>query len=472
MIDNEHSVSSLSLNNSQPKDLIMEIIDWVQRAHTKPMREAAEVVAITLVGGIAARAFNIDGAPLNQFTVLIGQTSTGKGAVPKMAGKLISKVAESVPAITSIKGMGYVASGQAIIKELADKDSYPHRICFFDEVVHDFIQMKNPRNVTAKTKEQVMLQLWSMAGKGNFFDPMGYSDRDKNTGVLESPAFTFAGTGTPDAWNEFMDEASGASGFLARLLVIESTAPIPPDNPEAKQHFDNPPSGLIEGLADLTATALSHAHNKVVHDIEFGEGAKEEHKNFSEHVRSILNSHKEGSSRYLWGRAAEKALRLSGARAVGINRCKPIVTIEIAQWATRFIDYHTKMQASKFETGMVGEVAGNEVKQLNAVISTIGNYFCRPFDDEIDPKYGGIFDMHRDLVITETYLSRRLLQTAAFKGPQGGTRALKLALLNLVEAADIAEIGPKQMQEKYGCKPKAYIPTNPYRFKISKNSAA
>ena len=366
--------NSVFASRPQQVDLMKGIEEYTQHAHTKPMPEAGQVAAITIVGGIAARAFNIDGSGLSQFSVLVAPTGTGKGAVQKIVGKLLSEVAPS------LKGMGFMASGQALIKELADPKCHPHRISCFDELGHDFIQMKNPRNENAKTKEKVLLQLWQLSGKGNVFDPMGYSDREKNTGTLESPAFTFSGTTTPNLWNSFVDENSSASGFIGRLNVVESTAPIPPDNPMAKWHFDNPPRWLIDGLADLTATALTLAQNRQVHDIAFGDGAEAEHRAFSEYVRVTMNAHDEGPARHLWSRAAEKALRHAGAKAVGINWHCPVVTREIAQDATRYIDRNTRLQTEKIINGETGEQIGNQNKQHAEVIRVIKEYIEAPYE--------------------------------------------------------------------------------------------
>ena len=426
---------------TQPQiDLMQGVIDWTMLAYTKPMYEAAITTAITLIGGIAARGFNVDGVGLNNYTILIAPTGTGKGAIAKCVNKLLTEAAKSAQPLLDLKGMGSVQSGQAILKELAS-GPHPHRILTLDEIGHLLAQTANPRNAVAKGIEQALLQIWPLAGEGNVFDPMGYADRDKNTKQMASPALTLAGTTVPKKWNEFMSEDASDSGLLARLLALECFDDIPPDNDDAKLHFGAPPTWLVKGIADMAAVALTHSHNRNVHHIRFEPDALALHKSFSEAVRQIMLAHGDGPARHLWNRAAEKALKLAGIWAVGRGWLDPLITKDISQNATDFVYRHTKVQADKFANGETGPVAGNESRQISEVKRVIREYLDAPYDRYAD--YGNhTWEMHRDGVVSEAYIQRRLVTLAAFKEDRrvGATKAIKNVLAELLSQDELREM--------------------------------
>ncbi|MGE3746116.1 MAG: hypothetical protein AB7G25_10495, partial [Sphingomonadaceae bacterium] len=81
------------------------------------------------------------------------------------------------------------------------------------------------------------------------------------------------------------------------------------------------------------------------------------------------------------------------------------------------------------------------------LIRAIGFYTSASWHD-LPNKNAVTFEMHRDKVITETWLSRYLLRRAAFRD-KDATRALKKAIDNLLNGDEIIEIGKRQMQQQY-----------------------
>jgi hypothetical protein len=71
--------------------------------------------------------------------------------------------------------------------------------------------------------------------------------------------------------------------------------------------------------------------------------------------------------------------------------------------------------------------------------------------------------MHRDGVIIEAHIQRRLITLKAFK-PRP-TIAIKQAIKSLLEADDLREISKPQMLQRYGTGPRAFCISNPTRFK-------
>lgn len=425
------------------------------------MYEAGLVCALAIVGGIASRSYNVEGTGLNNYIALISSTGTGKGIIPKCFSRVITEVTKHVPGAASFKGMGFIASGQAIIRSLSDKP-HPVSICMLDEIGHDLEEMANPRNLNGRSKEKVLLQLWGLSGKGNVFEPMAYADTDKNTKPLESPALTFVGTTTPQKFNEYLGESSAANGMLARLLIVENTGEIPPDNEFHEINFNSVPPHIVAAINDLAGYALKLSNERQIIDVAFAPEARAYIKEYREVLRRRLNAASEGPQRQLWNRASEKAIKLAATLAVGCNYLVPCITFDQMKWAIDFIELETHRQIAKFNTGDVGEASGNETRQVNELIKAIGLYMSTNWNDL--PPIGGVTEeMHRDGVFSQTWLSRHLLNRAAFKG-RDATRALKVAIDNLLNGDEIVEISKLQMQPKYGRAPRSFCVKIPDRF--------
>ena len=160
-----------------------------------------------------------------------------------------------------------------------------------------------------------------------------------------------------------------------------------------------------------------------------------------------------------------KALKLAALIAVGCNHEAPIVTLEMARWARNQIERDIRRLLDRFESGEFGEVAGNEIKQQNAVLRCIFEYVDprQPFDRFA--KYQVSEAMRQDGVFTQSYLSRRLLKLPAFSEDRiGATNALKRVLANLLEADDIRELPKQQTAAQYNTTARAFAVSNPARL--------
>jgi hypothetical protein len=275
-------------------DLVHELASWAMQAAPAPMYKAALVFARATVGGIAARSYNVEGTGTNHYFTLVAPSGTGKGIIAKCFSKVVTEVAKTVPCVNDFKGMGHIASGQAIIKWLADKP-FPIAICMLDEIGHDLEEMGNPRNIVGKIKEKVLLQMWPLSGAGNVFDPMAHSDKEKNTQPLHSPALTIAGTTTPDQFDQTLSESLAANGMLARLLIVESTDEIPPYNEGHQAAYEALPQRLVSAVADLVARASTLAQQRQVQPVEMTAEAKAHFRLYREAQRQRANAIAEGS---------------------------------------------------------------------------------------------------------------------------------------------------------------------------------
>lgn len=444
-------------------DLVLELQRWSFNAAPAQMYYASLIFALVFVGGIAGRSYNIKGSGLAQYWLLIARSGTGKGIIQKCLAKLFAILSETVPAIIDFKGPGHIASGQGLLKWLASKP-YPIAISILDEFGETLKEMSNRRNVVAQFIRQVLLQLWALGGANDVCDPMAYSDVSKNTNPIKSPSLTIAALTTPTKASEAFTDDIAYDGVLGRFNVLEHTDKIPDLNEAHQLHYEALPYAVQWAAGNLVAESLRLARSGQVRDVEVAPEAELHFSEYAKAVRQRRNSMPDMASELL-GRNVEKAWKLAATLAVGRSPYFPCIQIHQARWATDFIDENTDKLIAKFVSGEVGEVAGNEAKQLNEAIRVISEYVHSDFDTYA--KYGGGFDMHAQGVITEAHILRRLHGVAAFKNDKkaGPTNAVKRAIKSLLDADELREMPPSQMLEKYGKKPRAYVVADPHRFR-------
>lgn len=447
--------------NPFPPGLLGAVAQYIYDQSPRPAEAVALAGAVGFLSGMCGRAYNVSGTGLNQYIMLLAQTGIGKDAIASGVGKLFSAIQTSVPAAGDFKGPGELVSSAGVIKWL---DKKPCVVSILGEFGKKMKEMAAPNaNAHLHSISRILLQLYSKSGKGQVLDPMAYSDVQKNTSAIASPSLTIIGESVPEVLYESLDETLIADGLLPRFLMFEYKE----KRVYLKEgtEFIQPPFMLVQQLADLAAACLTLAHNNNVHNVAVQPDAAETFRQFDCWTTDQINDTPNETHRHLWNRAHLKSLKLAAVWAVGVNYLNPEIDMAATMWATNLVVEQTKKLIAKFDTGQIGQVGGNEAKQLGAVIRCIATYMGSDWSKY--SKYGGSYEMHRDGVITEAHISRRLIAVACFKADRlGSTSAIKRALKTLLEGDEIREIPKAQMQAKYGAGPRAYVVANPARFII------
>lgn len=413
--------------------------------------------ALAFLGGITGRSWNINGAGLNQYIVVIGDTGTGKDAIASGTARLLSALERQVEGAADFRGPGELVSSAGLIKWLDRKPCILSVLGEIGYLIQSFGNPKAPPHI--KSLERASLQLYSKSGFGNTFDPSAYSDKDKNTGVIQRPSWTFIGDATGSSVYPHLSVDQIASGFLPRCAVFESSAPRP--NIKAGLATEPNPQ-TIAALATVAAQALNLASRNEVQHVAVDGPASALLSDFERHATASINAGNE-VVRQLWNRAHLKALKFAALPAVSRNMWAPVVGFSDAEWACALVAHQTGHLIGKFERNEVGAVEGDEAKQRAAVLRIIAEYCSNPYVKF--EKYRVAEPMHRMGVVTHSYLSRRLGTLPAFTGDRGGaTAALKRALQRLLEDDELRELPGKQMTELFGCKPRAFMMANSQSF--------
>jgi hypothetical protein len=456
-----------------PPGLLGELARFIFDAAPRPVPEIAIAGAIGFLAGIAGRAFNVYGTGLNQYVLLIADTGTGKEAIKAGIDRLVGALTDPAsgsaysPFAATFVGPADMASGQGLLKAVAGRTP-PSFVSIMGEFGLRFKQMAHERANAADTSLlRTMLDFYNKSGQGQIVGETVYSDREKNTGAILAPAVSFIGESTPDTFYGNLDDKMIANGLLPRFTIIEYQGKRPRWN-RTSEHV-RPPSAMLERTAKLIATSYeANIGNKAIR-VEMMPDAEACLDELDAYADDQINGSRQSVTRELWNRAHIKAAKLAALIAVGCNEAdayrRPIVTLDMAKWARCQIERDIRRLLDRFESGEVGEAAGDEVKQQNAVLRCVFEYLDQrqPFDRFA--KYGVIAEMRADGVFTQSYLSRRVLKLPAFSEDRmGATNALKRVLANLIDADDIRELPRRQVADRYYTTARAFAVSNPARF--------
>jgi len=443
-----------------PPGLLGKLAMFIYEAAPRQVPEVALVGAIGLMAGIVGRSYNISGTGLNQYVLLLAKTGIGKEAISSGVDKLIAAVVRTVPAVIEFIGPGEIMSQQALIKYMS------RTAASFVSITGEFglmLQQMSDRNAPSNLigLRRMFLDLYNKSGEGKMLRPMIYSDKEKNTNVVQSPSFTLLGESTPERFYKALSEDMIAEGLLPRFLTIEYDGPRPPLNEAhttAQASFD-----VVEQLATLSAHSLMlNSQHKVIH-VQTAPESLKLFKGFDKFCDANINSSQDEITRQLWNRAHIKALKLASLVAIGCDPYSPVIASQSADWAISIVVADVRNLLARFDAGEIGQHTTSEMKQLKIASKIIKDWIVRPWSEL--QSYGGNAQLHNDKIIPYTYLNKKLNGHTEFKNDrQGGTTAIKRTLKTLVERGDLQEMNRSVLQTNYKTTGICYVIAVPLAF--------
>ena len=444
-----------------PPGLLGEICSFIEAAAPRPVYEIALAGAIGLMSGICGRAYNISRTGLNQYTLLIAPTGTGKEAIASGIDRLMHEVSKLSPNCKSFIGPGDISSSQALSKHFhrhsrsfvampGEVGLWLQRICG---------QFAGPADVSVRRS---ILQLYSVSGQGQTFKAQINSKREDSTDESMSPAFSLLGESTPEEFYKVLDDSMIASGLLPRFTIIEYLGKRQPRNPNAAFAF--PSDSLLKGLATVCTNAFSLNEINQVIDVGYTPEGEAMLDAWDIHCDNEINVG--GASgeirKNLWNRGHLRALKLAALVAVGINPYTPRICEETAKWAIRLINDDILLMLSKFEAGEVGSDS-SETRQMSDMVAIFKEYLLKPYS-ELE-RYVVHPGMHAERVVPYSFLQRRLASYSSFKSDrQGVSGALKRTIQTLMDRGDIAEVPRGELKNKFDTVMRSFMVTIPRTF--------
>lgn len=437
-----------------PPGLVGDLAKFIYEASPRPIKDIALMGSIGLVAGIVGRAYNISGTGLNQYLLLVAKTGRGKEAMSAGIDKLISSVKMNIPAIEMFIGPGDMASGQALIKYLSNTSPcFVSIIGEFDKLLKALTHEK--ANSSMIMLRKMILDLYGKSGFNSTLRAMIYADEKKTTAPIQAPNVSILGECTPEKFYDLLSESMIAEGLLPRFCVIEYLGDRPPNNPV---HTTAQPSeDLKRQLITVAGAAMQLMRGPDgsfrVQNIKVDSAAAELIAQFDKFCDDEINRANRDAIAQLWNRAVLKVYKLSGVVAVGVNPYNPLVTRDIAAWAMRFVERDVRNLLSRFDAG---EIGSDEAKQITELRRLFSEYIHG--DYSVVERYGVPRNLHASHIMPISYLSRRLLPTAAFRNDRlGPNTALKRALGILLDQAEIVEFNKEQLQKEFGTSARSFM---------------
>lgn len=431
-----------------PPGLVGEIAAYIYASSVRPVREVSLCAALGLVAGIAARAFNISGAGLNQYILLVAKTGTGKEDGPKGIERLMTALRLKIPAADDFIGPSTFASGQALIRVLDGKPCFVSLLGEFGLTLQMLNDPRAPSNIVMLKK--VLLDLYAKSGWNNVLRSTAYSDAEKNTKTVHAPNMSFVGDATPETFFDSLGTADIADGLVPRLHVVEYTGQRPSRN---KNNSAPPDAALIKRVEDLAAQALTMRANNAVAHVQVAPDALFLLDRFDEECDGHMRREHHVTSIQLWNRAHLKALKLAALIAVGVDAHAPTVTVEMAEWGIAFTRDSTVSVLARFDAGDVGR---GEAKQMVELRRAVDQYFL--LGAESLRAYKVKADVQKQGLIPFSYLSQRAGRLSCFQNDRrGAARALSECIELAVASEVLAQVPKTQALTALGKRENVYF---------------
>lgn len=432
-----------------PPGVLGEIAQYITESNIRPVPEIGLVAALAFVAGVIGRQYNISGTGLNQYLILMAPTGTGKEGAAGGIDRLFSALHADIPAVDTFLGPGAFASGQALIKRMAEKP------CFVSVLGEFGLTMKrlsskyiSPADITLK---QALLDLYQKSGWQSTLKSSVYSDKEKNSAIVQAPALTILGESTQESLLEELSPQLIADGLLPRFITIEYTGDRPPRN---RNPFSAPSPALLQKVHNIVLTVLAMQANTACCQVAVAPDAAARLDAFDLECDKRISEMSE-VYKHLWNRAHLKALKLAGLAAVADNPRGPCVSMEHATWAIDLVQKDIKTISKRFEDNSVGD---GEVRLESLLRKTIEQYAGTPIDKRVNSYAIPRAVAEDPTVIPYHYLRRRFRLLTAFTQHRNGAKAaIKLCLDDCLEAGIIQELPLDQTLAKFGTRAKLYV---------------
>ncbi len=428
-----------------PPGLVGEVAAYITESAARPVKLFGLMGALGLISGLVGRQYNISGVGLNHYLILLAKTGSGKEGIVSGIDRLMGEVRKSVPMVDQFQGPSAFASGPALVKHMSDSPAF---LSVLGEFGLTLQQLCDPKAMGAHVSlRHALLDLYQKSGKHSALKASVYSDKEKNTDLVQSPALSLLGESTPETFLEGLSEYHIADGLIPRFTIQEYTGQRPYLN--ARNGF-KPSDSLISKLVDLSSLVLTMQSNNSHVDVVMEDGAKALSDAFEKETTDLINGATNQVYSQLWNRAHLKVLKLAALIAVGCNYNHPVITERTLTWAMDFVKKDIGTLLNRFENGDVGS---GESKQTTDLFRKIDNYFRKP------QARSNRYKKYRDNgAIPVCWFRDNIKTLASFRNdPRGGSRALREQIQEAVESAYLAEMPPTQCFQKFQTKAKVFI---------------
>lgn len=303
----------------------------------------------------------------NLWFLIVGKTGSGKEH-PKSCIERVLIAADKAHMLAD----GYTSRAGVFSK----LDVAPAHIAIIDEIGRHLEVAKD--NSSSHLRDAVTCLMESFNRSGDAMRPPQYALRNVSAEIRDSmsapvmnPCITLLGMTTPSTLYSTVDQDAVQDGFLGRFILVESDIDGADELTEEKA--SSPPDDLIdwvkaaishdtsEGNLATFASPLMAPSTRTVHITEDAWRILKEHKRFEGQMRRSLDD--QGVAE-LVNRSTQKAIRVALVLSVSVNPHAPVITPDLAQWASDYVRMTEGRMIESVTRHMVSGRLGKLAKQV------------------------------------------------------------------------------------------------------------
>lgn len=353
-----------------PPDGVLEVPGLVgEVAKWAGARSFAQQPLFNLAAGLATVAlasqnkYIVDAwdTPLQPYFLMLAPTASGK----ESALESIATAAKRID-MQSMIFQGF-QSYHAMLDTIATP---PNIGCWlWDEAAR---KIKTAMRSQGSQDYQIITHLLSLYGKGNS-SVAGIPGRKAAIAAIDRPFLLITAAAQPSQLIEAITDSDISLGLINRFILFDAGNHLPDTNHDRKLIF---PSHLEDSLKvfrdvkpkvngsefPVTRVRLDTTETYAIF------------RDFHEHCRELAVK---GGGWEMWGRANQNALICAGLVAIGVSPKRPAITIEIARWAIRLLEWTSDRWVQRIEECSSRSAHEEHSKYLERAIRTAKDFAHR-----------------------------------------------------------------------------------------------
>jgi len=350
-------------NLMPPSGLIKEIAEYILRTSIRPIPVLAIAAATAFVGVLAGRKFESStGLGTNLYFVGLAESGSGK----EHARKVIKNIAYKAGCGRLIGGES-IASGPGLRAALEEENS---RMFLLDEFGL-MLQSLHSKNAGSYQKEIISTFMKLYSAYGSVSHGSEYADKQSRKRVdIESPCCVLYATSTHGEFYAALNGGDGASGNIARMLIINAGEERPARGPVVTDRTI--PSAIIEKVAALAEYKPTGSGNLAAFYpvTVFTKPMVEQA--FIDLDESMSAKMTTPASRSVYARVQENAIKLALTYAVALNHEAPIIDESAFVWGRDLAMWCANTLMEQFNSFVADTDHGKTIKRVLNVIKAAG----------------------------------------------------------------------------------------------------
>lgn len=457
-----------------PPGLVGEVAEYLERQAPCPVKVYCLAGALGFMAGLAGRAYSSGDASLNVYSIVIGESGSGKELMVRGISRMYRYIIDGFKdkgGIFNPMGPSGISSSSALAKYIEQNNS----VCsVIPEFGYIFKSMRSEGgNDHMEGLRNKLLDLYSKSGADSETGEAVFSNKEENIKSIKNPAFSMI---CETVGNKFWPHVSSSvikDGFLPRFLVFEYGGKQLNQRMRTEKAIDN---AFGHKLLWLAQCCKELSGSDIVREIRFTNDAESEHVNHTTKLRNIenrvlgkeydkngdfmnLNFDKMDSMEMeafgaLYNRLALNIQKVAGLIAVGINPKDPCIDMPTLLYA-RSVVMNCADNIIRRCINQDAAIESLEKKQLDETKRTIAKYLGMTEADlkraKIDPK------MKENGHIPYAFLLTRTHSVQCFKMDRIGAKNALARAIDSLEKMEIIEIlAEGYTRDHYNTKQKIY----------------